>query len=350
MSRFSAPAAAVAIALCTLAGRAITPDIFPIRPTFRADSEMREIPAGEGTAALPAPFQSQYGSPSAQRPRKVLIIGIDGLRSDAFRSASTPNLDLLKRDGALSVHTVTDPVARSGPGWTCVLTGQWGWKHHVKENGFLGYRRDLNPTFLDRLLDARPETVVGAVVNWKPLAENLFGGRGFWEAPGDDRAVAKEASRLIGKGLPDVLFVHFDGVDHAGHTFGFSPYMPFYIWAVEKVDRRIGELEAAVRARTGEDWLIVVTSDHGGTFRHHGANTPVDRTVFLLANGPGCARERPDGFRAVVDVAPTVFAYLGLPVSPEWKWDGKPLGYAPAPVSPRDPISPPPAVAEGPSP
>ncbi|MEO6094672.1 MAG: hypothetical protein ABIW76_02985 [Fibrobacteria bacterium] len=33
----------------------------------------------------------------------------------------------------------------------------------------------------------------------------------------------------------------------------------------------------------------------------------------------------------MVDVAPTVFAYLGLPVSEAWKWDGRPIGYAPAP-------------------
>jgi hypothetical protein len=274
--------------------------------------------------------------PPVPRPvRKVLIIGIDGLRADAFRRADTPNLDRLKRDGALSEHTVTDVIARSGPGWTSVLTGVWSWKHGVRENTFSGYRRDLHPTFFDRIAAARPAAVLGAVVNWKPLGEHLFGGRGFWIAPGDDRAVAEEAARLIGTGLPDILFVHLDGVDQAGHTFGFSPDMPFYLWAVEKADGWVGRLADAARARTGEQWLILVTSDHGGSYRHHGANTREERTVFLLANGPGCRRERPAGFRGVVDVAPTVFAYLGLPVSESWKWDGRPIGYAPAPG--RDP-------------
>ncbi len=264
--------------------------------------------------------------------RKVLIIGIDGLRSDAFRLASTPNLDSLKRDGALTEHAVTDVVARSGPGWTSVLTGVWGWKHGVKDNGFGGYRAGEYPSFLERAAEARPGLVAGAVVNWKPIGVNLFGRHGFWIAPGDDGAVAEEAAALIGRGIPDILFVHFDGVDHAGHTFGFSPKIPFYLWAVEKIDGYVGDLTKAVRARTDEEWLILVTSDHGGHFRHHGDNVPTDRTVFLLANGPGCSRARPTGYRGVVDVAPTAFAFLGLPVDPRWQWDGRPLGYTAVPL------------------
>jgi arylsulfatase A-like enzyme len=105
------------------------------------------------------------------------------------------------------------------------------------------------------------------------------------------------------------------------------------MWAVERIDGYVGELTRAVRSRTGEEWLIVITSDHGGSFRSHGGNVPEDRTVFVLANGPGCRPERPEGFRGVVDVAPTVFAFLGVPVHPEWKWDGRPLGYDPVPAA-----------------
>jgi hypothetical protein len=302
----------------------MAPSIAYLIAAFAAFSAVSAFAAPDSLLAKPAARPESASVPSSAFPpgltpaRKVLIIGIDGLRADAFRRADTE-------------HTVTDVIARSGPGWTSVLTGVWSWKHGVRDNSFKGYRRDLQPTFFDRLAEARPAAVMGAVVNWKPLGENLFGGRGFWIAPGDDRAVAEEAARLIGTGLPDVLFVHLDGVDHAGHTFGFSPDMPFYLWAVEKVDGWVGRLTEAVRARTGEEWLILVTSDHGGSYRHHGANTLADRTVFLLASGPGCRKERPAGFRGVVDVAPTVFAFLGLPVSEAWKWDGRPIGYGPAP-------------------
>jgi hypothetical protein len=290
------------------------------------DSLSRISPQG-----ISAPNEDTAGRPAV---RRVLLIGIDGLRADAFRLAHAPHFDSLRKDGALAGRAVTDVLARSGPGWTSVLTGVWGWKHGARNNAFDGYKADAFPTFLQRLAAERPGTVTGAVVNWKPLGSNLFGRNGFWVAPGNDRAVADEAIKLIGKGIPDVLFVHFDGVDHAGHTFGFSPWVPFYMWAVERIDGYVGELTRAVRARAGEEWLIVVTSDHGGSYRGHGENVPEDRTVFVLANGPGCRPERPEGFRGVVDVAPTVFAYLGVPVRPEWKWDGHPLGYDPIPAVP----------------
>lgn len=261
--------------------------------------------------------------------RKVLIIGIDGMRADAYRRAAAPNLKALETEGALSMHAMTDRVARSGPGWTSVLTGVWGWKHGVKNNAFAGYRAEEHPTFLHRAAEMDTGLAVGAVVNWKPIGTHLFGRRGFWLAPGGDDEVVEESVRLIEKGVPDLLFVHLDGVDHAGHTFGFSPKIPFYMWAIGKIDAQAGTIIRAARARP-EEWLVIVTSDHGGNFRHHGDNVPSDRTVILLANGPGCRPERPLGFRGVVDVAPTVFAYLGLPVNPAWHWDGRPLGYAPA--------------------
>jgi hypothetical protein len=274
-------------------------------------------------------------APPKAPARKVLIIGIDGMRADAFRRADAPNLKALADSGALSMNAVTDVVARSGPGWTSVLTGVWGWKHGVKDNGFAGYREAAHPTFLERAKALRPDLNVGAVVNWKPIGTHLFGRSGFWVAPGGDEEVVEESISLIGRGVPDLLFVHLDAVDHAGHTFGFSPYVPFYMWAVEKVDAMAGRIVRAARAREGEDWLILVTSDHGGNFRHHGDNIPSDRLVILVANGTGCKPVRPKGFRGVVDVAPTAFAFLGLPVDPAWNWDGKPLGYMPAADSAR---------------
>ncbi len=270
---------------------------------------------------------------SGARATKVLIIGLDGLRADAFRRIPTPNLHRLADSGAFTEHAVTDVKAWSGPGWSSVLTGVWGWKHGTRDNAFHGYLPGRYPSFLERARRARPGLVCGAVVNWAPLGTHLIADAAPWLNGGSYHAVAAVAKRLIRQGSPDILFLHFDGADHAGHRFGFSPQMPFYRWAVEKIDAQIGSLVDEIRGRTGEEWLIVVTSDHGGHGRTHGANIPSDRQVILIANGAGCARERPTGFRGVVDVAPTVFAFLGLPIDPDWEWDGRPLGF-PSPENP----------------
>lgn len=288
-----------------------------------------EDPAMEALVAPAAP------SPSAP-VRKVLIIGIDGLRPDALARARTPNLDTLIAEGAYSDRTHTDVLTRSGPGWTSVFTSAWSPSHGVRNNAFEGWRREEYPTFLSRLKEARPGMNAGAVVNWAPIGSRLVGTDGFWMAPGGDGEVAAESAKLIRLGLADVLFVHFDDADHAGHRFGFHPRMPFYIWAIERIDRRVGELRAAIleRAAAGEEWLVLSTSDHGGSYRHHGEDVPEHRTVFLLAHGPGVSPERVAETRGVVDLAPTAFAWLGIPVRPEWNWQGRPLGLSPTP--PRD--------------
>jgi membrane-anchored protein YejM (alkaline phosphatase superfamily) len=38
-------------------------------------------------------------SAAASQPRKVLIIGIDGVRTDALQQANTPNIDALIASG-----------------------------------------------------------------------------------------------------------------------------------------------------------------------------------------------------------------------------------------------------------
>lgn len=295
----------------------------------QAEAVVPETGAVPGTGALPATRDIPVAGPI----RKVLIIGIDGLRPDALRKAHAPHMDDLIKGGAFAANTLTDVLSRSGPGWTSVFTGVWNSRHGVRNNAFEGYRRTEYPTFFSRLKECRPEIAVGAVVNWSPIGTHLVGTDGFWMAPGGDREVGSEAARIIRRSDSDVLFVHFDDVDHAGHTFGFSPHMPFYIWAVERVDRYVGGLRAAVREReaAGEEWLILSTSDHGGSYRHHGENIPSHRRVFLIANGKGVSKGVDESVRGVVDLPPTVFAWLGIPVPPAWAWEGRPLGLASVP-------------------
>ena len=126
-----------------------------------------------------------------------------------------------------------------------------------------------------------------------------------------------------------MLFVHYDDVDHAGHTKGFDPKEPAYLEAIAQADRRIGRLLAAIRARKTyrkENWLIIVSTDHGGSGRHHGGNTPAQRTIFLLVSGTNAVRGPLEPPPRIVDVPATALAHLGIAIKPGWGWDGKPVG------------------------
>ena len=77
------------------------------------------------------------GAISPVKKPKVILIGIDGVRTDAFQKAVTPNLDRLKSKGfytehmnILSTKEESDGAdTLSGPGWASILTGVWPKKH-----------------------------------------------------------------------------------------------------------------------------------------------------------------------------------------------------------------------------
>jgi predicted AlkP superfamily pyrophosphatase or phosphodiesterase len=273
---------------------------------------------------------------AAPKTKKVLLLGIDGCRPDALIAANAPNLDALIADGVFLDRTQTGSDTISGPGWSSMLTGVWANKHGVHDNTFKGKNFKEYPHFFARLKEARPEAFCASIVHWQPIALFIVSQANVSKMPGDDTKVTDQAVALLSEGNPDVLFLHFDDVDHAGHAKGFHPTVPDYIAAIERVDGCIGRVLAALRARptyAAEDWLILVSTDHGGRGTSHsdGADVPEIRTMFIIVSGAAASREAPAESTFVVDVAATALAHLGVTLKPEWQFDGKPVGLKPQP-------------------
>ena len=149
-----------------------------------------------------------------------------------------------------------------------------------------------------------------------------------------DEEVADAAIRLLADAKLDVLFLHFDDVDGAGHQNGYSPTVEAYLDAIAQIDSYLGDVVGALTTRPTygtEDWLVVVTTDHGGSDTkgpydkkyRHGDDVPEHRTVFVILGGDsvlpnGEIQPAPDS----VDIPPTVLSYLGVKIDPSWQWDG----------------------------
>lgn len=127
---------------------------------------------------------------------------------------------------------------------------------------------------------------------------------------------------------PDVIFLHFDAPDYAGHRYGFSRFSPPYMAALRRTDARVGGVLAALEARPGrerEEWLILAVTDHGGTLRHHGEDIPACRRVPLIVGGDAAVPGLELADADLVDVAPTVMAHLGIAPEAGWRLEGKAL-------------------------
>jgi len=264
----------------------------------------------------------------------VLVIGIDGCRPDALIAASTPNLDDLIASGVVTYHAFagggaelsddTQQATSSGPGWSSICTGVWVDRHGVSSNdNFAQGNFERYPHFFAHIRAARPASQLESIVQWHPINDSLLepfdGLASYSENVADNgQAVARAAVQRLELGNPDVLFLHFDDVDHAGHATGFDAENPEYREAIQQTDARIGEVWDAVRARPDfarEDWLVIATTDHGGRGTGHGGQSAEERRIWMLVSGgsapAGVVMAAGPGHTAVV---PTVLAHLGLEV------------------------------------
>jgi predicted AlkP superfamily pyrophosphatase or phosphodiesterase len=268
---------------------------------------------------------------------KLLLIGLDGVRVDRLQAAATPNLDALAAAGFFSSALGTADPTVSGPCWSSMLTGVWPEKHGVRGNDFTANRYEEYPDFLTRLERADGTLSTYAVVDWPPLGSSASGGPllsgaidrialidgdslGYRVA--DSLSIEAAIDALADPDL-DAAFVYLGDVDVVGHEYGAvgSEYRAAIEWA----DTRVGMLVEAIRRRStlsGEDWLVLVSSDHGRTDAGtHGGESAIERTVFLIVSGGG-ADAAASGEARIVDVAATALAHFGVPIDPAWALDG----------------------------
>ncbi|WP_406012613.1 alkaline phosphatase family protein [Streptomyces sp. NBC_00984] len=279
-----------------------------------------------------APAAGPYADlPSGTKQAKTLVIGIDGATFDSFSRADVPNLKQLMVKGLTARSNLyADPMAPtvSGAGWSSIATGVWPDKHNVKDNNFTAPNYGRYPDYATRLETADPATSTLVVGTWSPIPQIVFGAKTDLRiAGGNDEGTTAKAADYLAHGNPDSTFVHLDEVDGAGHSTGSAS--DAYLKALNTADAQVGRLLDAVTSRptyAKEDWLVVITADHGHTpTGGHGGNTPLERGTFVIAQGKGI---RPGSVRddvKITDIAPTVLRHEGVATDPAWNLDGTSL-------------------------
>lgn len=277
----------------------------------------------------------------AQTP-KVLIIGIDGVRTDVLADIATPHIDALVADGAWSMTARTTIPTISGPAWSSMLIGAWPDRHNVFNNNFSGNRYDEYPDFLTRIESVRPELSTFVAADWLPLVAEDSGGPLFGDAVDErfvvngydvgwaeaDSAVTEAGVAALRDGDPDALFVYLGNPDETSHVNGSIGIE--YREAIALADQHVGLLVDAIRNRAtvgDEDWLILLSTDHGRRPNGgHGGRSEAELTSFFIAHGPSAVPGKIEGTPRVLDIAVTALDHLGIEIDPAWGLDGRPVG------------------------
>ena len=297
---------------------------------------------GAALLLLPAGARAQDTEPS--RTPKVLLIGIDGVRPDVLAEVDTPNLDGLIAEGAFTDAARTGLPSVSGPGWSSFLTGVWPAKHGVLDNEFENKNYAEYPDLFTRIEGLHPDLETWVAADWLPLVapdhngpvisdavdtKHVLNGYEMGWAEADELTV-RLAEEALAAGDPDAMFVYLGNPDESSHqarSIGSE-----YRSAIALADDHVGRLVAALGARASveeEDWLILVSTDHGRTEQGgHGGDSPEERTIFYLASGPSAAPGPIVEPVFIVDVAVTALTHLGIDIDPGWGLDGRAVGIA----------------------
>ncbi len=251
-------------------------------------------------------------------PGRVVIVIVDGLREDTSRQ-DMPGLNALRERGA-DLTAVTGEPSFSYPGWTVIGSGAWQEVSGVTTNYYSGTVR-LDNLFQEAHSRGLRTAVVGSegwrmlYGDWLDVAESIREPSGYRDVAGaqaaDEEALRKALALIRGESgspSPDLLLVHFPGVDNVSHGYGVGRETRE---TAAHVDGLITQLAAALDL--SQD-ALVVTADHGHVNRGgHGGWEPEVKTVPLVFVGRGI---QPGAYPQArqVDIAPTVAALLGLPM------------------------------------
>lgn len=296
----------------------------------------------------------------AQKKKKAVFVIIDGIPSDVIKKTATPNLDKISaKGGFLDAYqggekgNYNQSPTISAVGYTNILTGTWYNKHNVPDNAI------KNPNYHYRtifrfLKDQYPDKKAAVFSSWRDNRTKLIG-EGLSQTgnikmdyhfdgleldtmkyPHDskrnfmariDRDVATEAARCISENGPDLSWVYLEYTDDMGHMYGDSKQ--FYN-AVRLEDSLAGNIWKAVQYRMkqyNEDWLIIVTTDHGRdaeTGKGHGGQSDRERASWIATNAKDLNKYAKGPVISATDIVPTIarFMDIKIPANQQRELDG----------------------------
>ena len=187
----------------------------------------------------------------------------------------------------------------TAPGWGSMLTGQWAYTFGLTENDV---SKPIEPKSL--LLDSVESGLCDKsafYVSWnghfnrknatynneKDYIEANNLNVVFLDAKNDDGTKENILNDLKNENCSDFIFSTLEFTDHSGHNSGFSLQNKKYVNGFRNAEATGMDIIEAIESRDTydtEDWLILITTDHGGIEKDHGGPSFEERITFIVSN------------------------------------------------------------------
>lgn len=269
-------------------------------------------------------FEVYEPGSETKSPRKILLIAIDGAVGTEVQKIMPANIAEMIKTSKYTWNGLSDSETNDASTWASMVTGVSSKTHKIMDNSFRPKANPsdphasatFTPTFLYRIIENRPEYSTVVVSPSTDVVNRLMVEAGTKIVAANDELVKDSTVYQLTKTNPNVVVAHFKGVNDAGVQSGFSADNAVYKDAMNKVDGYIGDLLKAVKQRPGyakEEWLVVVTSNHGGINKSYGGASLKERTIFSIFYNPSF---KPLELKSELVNSVRFFGYDGIGTNP----------------------------------
>ena len=252
---------------------------------------------------------------------KTLVIIVDGMRPDALIKTENANYLLENSKYTLNARTVTPSVTL--PCHMSLFHSVDPSRHGTTTNVYTPNVRPING-LCEVLLNSKKTCAF--FYNWEEIRDlarpnslafsYFFKGRLFGYDKAND-IITDAAVNYLTKNETDFTFLYLGFTDMAGHNYGWMS--DEYMKAMENSFANITKLYE----KLPDDYVIIVTADHGGHDRTHGTELNEDMIIPIMVLSKNEKIDLDFNDASIKDIAPTVTKFLG--VYPDEEWEGKSL-------------------------
>lgn len=249
---------------------------------------------------------------------KVILISIDGMRPDGLLQCGNPYVEEMMKMGAYTLEGKSMYPSVTLPCHMSIFHSVPPQRHGITTNTYMPMVRPIRSLF-QQIKSAGGKSSM--YYGWEPIRDvakpdTLKHAEYIWAYTEDntDRILTESALRYIKKEHPDFVFLYMVETDEkGGHDSGWmtDTYLKCIHDAIDNVKRVVEE--------TGNEYTIIITSDHGGHDRDHGSDIPEDMTIPMFFIGkqfePGKVLENV----SLLELAPTIADVMGVPWAEGWE-------------------------------
>ncbi len=248
---------------------------------------------------------------------KVILVLVDGMRPDAMMKCGNPYAEKLVSETSYSLRARAVDPAVTLPCHMSLFLSVDAKRHGILTNTYTPQVRPVEG-LVERLDNYGKKCAF--FYSWEELRDLVRPGHlhtslcmNLYKQDDTDVKLTEAAIGYINSEDPDFVFLYLGQTDDVGHNHGWMSdnYM-------QCVSNALGCIEK-LRENISDEYTVIVTADHGGHDRGHGADIPEDMLIPVCFWGKRFEKGRELEDVSILDIATTVAQMMDVPFVREWE-------------------------------